>query len=310
MNIGTMLTTATTGLRKTAIRGGLVVRKKSPEILFGLGVLSFGGAMVASYKAALTADEIMKHHKRKMKDIRDAQKVAKEHPDQYEYDNDLVKRDKTIQTFKTIVDLGKAYAPVIALGGLSLASFLASRNILNSRYLGAVSAYNAVSEAFSAYRSRVKNELGEDQDRHFRYGANKLEMTTVDENGKKSKEQQELIDTKQVSPDDSCVVFDQTSRYWDPNPKFSMMFLRNMQNRLTDKLHEKGHVFLNEVYDALDLPHTQEGALLGWVEGMGDDYVDFGLYDTSKENVRRFINGHDNVVLLEFNHDGPIWDKI
>lgn len=310
MNLNTALMTLKTGVTRNMHRGGLLIKKRSPEILFGFGVATFGGALFASYKAALTADEILEYHKKKMKDIREAKRVAEANPDKYEYNDELMKRDKTVQTIKTVINLGKAYAPVIALGGLSLASFLASRNILNNRYLGAVSAYNAVSEAFSAYRNRVKNELGEDQDRHFRYGATTQMVNAVDENGKKTKEKQENIDMKQMNPDDSCVVFDQTSRYWDPNPKFSLMFLRNLQNRLTDKLHQDGHLFLNEVYEALGLPHTQEGALIGWVEGMGDDYVDFGLYDIKKENVSRFINGFDNVVLLEFNHDGPIWNKI
>lgn len=308
----TALANISTGLQKTAAMGMLKIRKHSPEILFGFGVVTFFGALGASYKAALTADEILEHHKKKMKDIRDAQKVAKENPEKYEYEETLVQRDKTSQMIKTGVGLAKAYAPVVVMGGLSIASFTASRHILNGRYLGMVSAYNAVSEAFSTYRNRVKDELGEDQDRHFRYGATRQAIDVVDENGKKKKEkeQQEHINTDQLKPGAGSIVFDQSSRYWDPNPTFSLAFLRNMQNRLTDRLHTNGHLFLNEVYDALDFPHTQEGAVLGWVEGMGDDYVDFGLYDISKENVKRFINGYENVVLLEFNHDGPIWDKI
>ena len=89
-----------------------------------------------------------------------------------------------------------------------------------------------------------------------------------------------------------------------------MMWLRGQQNILNDILHTRGHVFLNEVYDALGFPHTPQGAVLGWIDGEGDNCIDFGLYDQNKENVRRFVNGVDNVIMLEFNHDGVIWDKI
>ena len=83
-----------------------------------------------------------------------------------------------------------------------------------------------------------------------------------------------------------------------------------VENILNDILHTRGHVFLNEVYDALGFPHTPQGAVLGWIDGEGDNCIDFGLYDQNKENVRRFVNGVDNVIMLEFNHDGVIWDRI
>lgn len=60
----------------------------------------------------------------------------------------------------------------------------------------------------------------------------------------------------------------------------------------------------------LGFPHTSEGAVMGWIEGKGDNCVDFGLSDYSKDQVRRFVNGKENTVILEFNHDGVIWDKI
>ena len=113
-----------------------------------------------------------------------------------------------------------------------------------------------------------------------------------------------------IPNDDSCRFFDSSNPNWDKNPTFSMMWLRGQQNILNDILHTRGHVFLNEVYDALGFPHTPQGAVLGWIDGEGDNCIDFGLYDQNKENVRRFVNGVDNVIMLEFNHDGVIWDRI
>ena len=69
-------------------------------------------------------------------------------------------------------------------------------------------------------------------------------------------------------------------------------------------------LFLNEVYDMIGFEHTPEGAVAGWVKDNGDGFVSFGLDDVNNESARRFVNGEDNVVLLDFNVDGIIFDKI
>ena len=50
--------------------------------------------------------------------------------------------------------------------------------------------------------------------------------------------------------------------------------------------------------------------MVGWLSDGDDGYVDFGLYDQDNEGVRRFVNGQDNCILLNFNHDGVIFEKI
>jgi hypothetical protein len=87
-----------------------------------------------------------------------------------------------------------------------------------------------------------------------------------------------------------------------------MYFLKGQEMYANDVLNQRGHIFLNEIYRALGFDDTQAGAVLGWVKGQGDDYVDFGLCNQSRG--RRFVNGTDQSILLTFNHDGVIWDKI
>jgi hypothetical protein len=52
--------------------------------------------------------------------------------------------------------------------------------------------------------------------------------------------------------------------------------------------------------------------MVGWIDGGdGDGYVDFGIYDIAAVNNRReFINGYEPSIILDFNVDGVIWDKI
>lgn len=303
-----------TSAAKFAGKAEFTIKKNSPEILLGAGIVGFVGTIVLACRATCRADEVLEFHRRKIKDIEDAKEIADADPEgEMSYDVEIYRQDKAIRYLKTTGSLAKLYAPTIAVGTLSLACILTSRNIMQKRYLGVVAAYNGLSAAFEEYRKRVRDEYGEGLDKHFRYGTTYDELPVYDENGKKTKEKEQVekTETGMVIPnDDSCRFFDSSNPNWDKNPTFSMMWLRGQQNILNDILHTRGHVFLNEVYDALGFPHTPQGAVLGWIDGEGDDCIDFGLYDPNKENVRRFVNGIDNVIMLEFNHDGVIWDKI
>ena len=308
------LSKVSTSAAKFAGKAEFTIKKNSPEILLGAGIVGFVGTIVLACRATCRADEVLEFHRRKIKDIEDAKEIADADPEgEMSYDVEIYRQDKAIRYLKTTGSLAKLYAPTVAVGTLSLACILTSRNIMQKRYLGVVAAYNGVSAAFEEYRKRVRDEYGEDLDKHFRYGTTYDELPVYDENGKKTKEKEQVekTDTGMVMPtDDSCRFFDSSNPNWDKNPTFSMMWLRGQQNILNDILHTRGHVFLNEVYDALGFPHTPQGAVLGWIDGEGDNCIDFGLYDPNKESVRRFVNGVDNVIMLEFNHDGVIWDKI
>lgn len=308
------LSKVSTSAAKFAGKAEFTIKKNSPEILLGAGIVGFVGTIVLACRATCRADEVLEFHRRKIKDIEDAKEIADADPEgEMSYDIEIYRQDKAIRYLKTTGSLAKLYAPTIAVGTLSLACILTSRNIMQKRYLGVVAAYNGLSAAFEEYRKRVRDEYGEDLDKHFRYGTTYDELPVYDENGKKTKEKEkvEKTETGMVVPnDDTCRFFDSSNPNWDKNPTFSMMWLRGQQNILNDILHTRGHVFLNEVYDVLGFPHTPQGAVLGWIDGEGDNCIDFGLYDPNKESVRRFVNGVDNVIMLEFNHDGVIWDKI
>lgn len=308
------LSKVSTSAAKFAGKAEFTIKKNSPEILLGAGIVGFVGTIVLACRATCRADEVLEFHRRKIKDINDAKEIADADPEgEMSYDVEIYRQDKAIRYMKTTGSLAKLYAPTIAVGTLSLACILTSRNIMQKRYLGVVAAYNGLSAAFEEYRKRVRDEYGEGLDKHFRYGTTYDELPVYDENGKKTKEKEQVEKTETgmvMQTDDSCRFFDSSNPNWDKNPTFSMMWLRGQQNILNDILHTRGHVFLNEVYDALGFPHTPQGAVLGWIDGEGDNCIDFGLYDPNKESVRRFVNGVDNVIMLEFNHDGVIWDKI
>jgi hypothetical protein len=78
-------------------------------------------------------------------------------------------------------------------------------------------------------------------------------------------------------------------------------------------LQGRGYVFLNDVFDMLGLERTPAGQIVGWLKGSkgGDGYIDFGVFrDDNAYMGMQFVTGNERSVLLDFNVDGPIWDKI
>jgi hypothetical protein len=249
----------------------------------------------------------------KAKEKMDKIHEARETVEISDYTEEDYKKDTAIVYVQTGWDFVKLYGPSITLGVASMACILTSHGIMRRRNFALVAAYKAIEEGFAKYRKRVVEEYGERTDYMFKNGIrDKIVTETVtDENGD-SKEVHKVVQTIDPVTGKSVYAkfFDELSAHWCKTPEYNMMFLKTQQNFANDLLHSRGHVFLNEVYDMLDIPRTQAGAVVGWVRGQGDDFIDFGIFDGNDDATRRFVNGCERSILLDFNVDGVIYDMI
>lgn len=298
-------------------RGGLILKKYSPEILTAAGVIGTVGSTVLACKATLKVEDILDEAKKKsnlINAVHDGEiEVDAEYTDK-DYSKDLL-----VNRTQTAVKLIKLYGPAISLGALSITAILGGQHILRKRNVAVMAAYKLCEESFNNYRSRVKDELGEEKDRQFYYGM--TEETVKDK--VKSKDGKTKTVTKKVekAPDhlysQYARFFDEANINWDKSPEQNMYFLKMVQNQMNDKLKARGHVFLNEVYDALGFDRSEAGQLVGWVWNndntameAGDGYIDFGIFDGNDCAKRAFVNGDERSILLDFNIDGMIYDLI
>ena len=101
--------------------------------------------------------------------------------------------------------------------------------------------------------------------------------------------------------------FDENSISWDRSREWNEYFLELTQDYFNDLLKNRGHLFLNEVYDRLRNPRRAIGQCVGWIydknDPNGDNFVD--LYIFNERN-----NNDENVFILDPNVDGYILDKI
>lgn len=295
---------------KSFSKVGFQLKKHSPEILIVAGVVGTVVSAIMACKATTKVNDILGNSKITVDSIHNCQSDESIAED---YTPEDAKKDLAIVYIQTGVKLAKLYAPAVALGVLSLGSILASNNLLRQRNVALAAAYATVDKGFKEYRNRVVERFGEEIDRELKYNikAKKFEETIVDaETGKEKKVKTTINVADPNTYSDYARFFDEGSRNWEKNSEYNLVFLRAQQQYANDLLKSKGHLFLNEVYDMLDIPRTKAGQAVGWVydskKPVGDNYVDFGIYETNREKTRDFVNGYERVILLDFNVDGDI----
>ena len=288
------------------------VKKHSPEILMVAGIAGTIVGTVLACKATTKVSEIIEE---KNKNVEDVHTCLEDNTKEYTEEDS--KKDLTIIYAQTGVKLFKLYAPAIGVMALSFASIIAGHKVLKKRNIAIAAAYAAIDKGFKQYRKNVIEEFGEGVDQQMRFGLKSKEIKKKDKDGKTVKETEYYIDPD-ANPLDNISeyarFFDAASSNFAKDPEYNMMFLRRQQDYANEMLKSRGHLFLNEVYDLLDIPRSKAGQVVGWVydkngNTKGDNYVDFGLY-RNDQGTRRFVNGLEYNILLDFNVDGVIYDMI
>lgn len=302
-------------LTRTFNRTGLKIKKHSPEILLAAGTVGVVVSGVMACKATLKVNEILDESKQQIDTIHS---VAADPNMAEKYTAEDSKKDLAIVYTQTAVKMIKLYGPSVGLGVVSLGCMIGSNRILSKRNVALAAAYTAVDKSFKEYRGRVIERFGKQLDKELRYNikAKEIEEVSKDENGNEVVKK-DVVDVIEDDPNNYSpysIVFDDGNEGWDPDPERTKFFLIQQQNWANERLKAKGHLFLNEVYDMLGARRTKAGAQVGWVYDeknvTGDNYVDFGIFDTRRSKARDFVNGYEKVIVLDFNVDGYILDLI
>lgn len=302
-----------TKMSRTFNKLSLKTKKYSPEILVGVGIVGVVTSAVMACKETTKASDIIDN----MHDELDKIHEVAETTDVAEYSEDDLKKDTTIVYVQTGVKFVKLYAPSIALGTLSITSILAGHNILRKRNVALAAAYATIDKGFKEYRNRVVERFGKELDHELRYNIKAKDFETVetDEKGKEKIKKETVNvadDPNELS--DYARFYDDGCTGWSKDPEFNLMFLKQQMNYANDVLKKRGYLFLNEVYAMLGIPKTKAGQIVGWIydekNPIGDNFVDFGIYNENRMKNRDFVNGYERTILLDFNVDGNILDMI
>lgn len=305
-------------LTQTFYKAAFQLKKHSPEILMVAGVAGTVVSAVMACKATLKVREVLDETKNNVDMIHDCA-ADQSLQESGKYTDEDAKKDLTIVYTKTAIDLIKLYGPSVILGALSITCIFTSNNILRKRNIALAAAYATLDGSFKDYRKRVVDRFGEVVDRELKTGikAKTIEENIVDEETGEVKTVEKTVDVLDDGIEECsgyARFFDEYSTAWTKDPEYNLMFLRAQQNYANDLLRSRGYVFLNEVYKMLGLQETQAGQIVGWIYDPKDDhrdnYISFGIYDIHKKENRKFVNGYERSILLDFNVDGNVLDAL
>lgn len=297
------------GKDKLMAKGAVVAAKvsqKSPEICVGAAIVCGIGGTILACRATLKVEGVLNAYNDRAEKIHEGeelQKAGKTDPE-HQYLPEDIQRDKFFNMVHCGIDILRLYAPSILLGAMSITLVVSSYRIMAKRQATLLFAYESLQKAYDTYRQRVRDEFGEEKELDIYNGV--TEKTIKDEDGKKKKVHELAGPCSMYT---RC--FDESNRMWKKDAEMNKFFLVCQQAHANDLLKIRGHLFLNEVLDMLCLPRSPMGQDVGWMlNGGGDGFVSFGIWDATKEAKREFINGYERCIWLDFNCDGYIKDKI
>ena len=297
----------------------LSAEKNAPTILIVSGVAGMVAAGVLACFATKKLSSKMDIHQEKIEEIKE--KKEDELITEKEY-----KKEITKEYAKMAWSVTKLYGPSVILAGLSAGIIFESNDIMRKRNASLAAAYTTIDSAFKAYRKRVVDKYGEEEDIRMMTGAKEetIEEEVVDpETGKKKKVKKKVnvIDPNDVENWNSYArimgKFPQESIHYctgfcpaDPDMSFNETQISMANNYLTDRLVTNGYLTLNEVYEELGFKRTKAGQQVGWIYNSkkGDNYIDFRLNTNFwyKDCDGKLARG----ILIDPNVQGYILDEI
>ena len=268
------------GINRAVNKVAFKMKKHAPEILVIAGV---GGTIVTTVmacKATTKIDEVLAENKEQIA-------KTKNYVEETGFSDKYTEKDYQI---------------------------LAGHNVLKKRNVALAAAYEVVNKNFKDYRGRVIDRFGNELDRELRYNIRKeeVEKTVIDEKTGKERTVKEITEIADIDPSSEYAkFFDESCPGWTKDPEYNLMFLRNQQQYANDLLESRGYLFLNEVYEMLGIQRTRQGQVIGWIYDKNViDKVNFGIYNIANPANRRFVNGYERSILLDFNVDGDILNAI
>lgn len=203
------------------------VGDNSPAILTGIGVAGTVATAVLTAKAAVKAYERLQNH-------------ATYEVGSSGFKHDLKDRFKLTWTL---------YIPPVLTGCVTITSIILANRIGTRRAAALASAYAISERAYSEYREKIVEKLGEKKEESARA---EIAQTRMDANPPK-----DVI----ITGDGEVLFLDEFGgRYF----KSTMEDVKKAQNDTNYEILNFGYASMNEFYQRLGLPHTQAGEEFGW----------------------------------------------
>ena len=299
-------------------------KQHSPEILLGLGIVGVVGGTVLACKATTKLDRILDEADDRKQNVDKVLSDPKKYiSEDAVYTEEDAENDKRIIKVQTVGSIVKAYAPAVLLEFGGLACICASFGILKKREAAVAGMLAATERAYAAYRKRVADKYGEEEEQNIFYDIQETTVIDVDENNNTTETK---VKTPNNLTDKYTFIFDAAHfKTFKEDARENGYFLLGVQDAFNSLLRDgraatskkgRGYVYLDEVLEQLGYIWDDKDSKEAWTHLAGfvydqndpscDNCVDFGLGSPVNE---AFNNGDEPVAILNFNCCGNVWQR-
>lgn len=274
-------------LSKAAAVAKLAVKEKSPQILIGVGIVSFGAAIGFAIKQTMTLDDIILEHDEDVDKLNEDY-ILEEIP--IDADNDEIAETKERNELrekdfkkaalklnaKYVAKISWHYAPVLIFTAGGVVCELAGFKIINGRYAAAVAMYETADTMYRRYRDRIRERYGEEADKYALYGTEteRYKETEVNpETGKKEKVEKtrEIFDPEAAKNSPYYVEIGPGWSIWEAckgDPTYMAAQVQAYQNEWNRQYNEGYPVYFNDILRTLSGNDPRKmrdnGQIAGW----------------------------------------------
>lgn len=296
---------------RIAYRGKITLKEHSPELLLIGGTVAIVGGVVLACKETLKLEEIVDEHAKVMEEI---EKTHELNPSGYTEAD--VKHDKVVQISRTVVKVVKLYAPAATSLLTGFACIFGAHKLLRTRNAALLAAYKALEAEYEQYRKKVIEKEGEDADLDYRTGAKKIKEINGTEDCPVKPGDYIILDGTPTSI--YARFFDSSNPHWVNDMDCNLAFITAQETTCTRLINRRGALMLNDAFDILGFKRSTAAGYTGWLSkeyGGKDGYADFQIKHVwkrpySNEASNNYQQGWEHCLLLDFNVDGVILDKL
>lgn len=221
--------------------------KHSPEILTGLGTAGMIVCTILAVRATPKALKLIEEEKKE-------------------------KGVEKLTPVETVKAAWKPYIPAIAVGTTSVACIIGASATNYRRNAALTAAYKLSETAFTEYREKVIETIGEEKEKEVKsnIAKDRVEKNPVSKS------------TVVVTGSGNTLCLDETSgRYFYSDKNYIEKIQNDLNRRMLYDIC--GYVSLNEFYDELDIDHLDIGDKIGWnTAHMIDIHIEGGVSDDGR----------------------------
>lgn len=156
-------------------------------------------------------------------------------------------KEENLTKLEKVKIAGPVYIPSILIG-IGTLSCIFGANVMNKRSQAAlVSAYTLLDSSFKEYKQKTKEIYGEDGEKAIREAL--------------AKDQYKETEYSDEYEDGKKLFYDEYSRRYFRATKETLL---NAEYTINKLLSQDTYVYLNELYDLLDIEHVDYGNRVGW----------------------------------------------